>query len=427
MRLTTLISETDVSAAPGADCEIKGLSLDSRTVAPGELFAALAGSTADGARFISDAVNKGASAVLVGAETAVPNNLTVPVLRSGNPRRALAQLAVKFYARQPETIVAVTGTSGKTSVADFTRQIFLSAGRSAASIGTIGVVTADGADYGSLTTPDTITLHKMLAGLAAEGIDHLAMEASSHGLDQFRLDGVQLKAAAFTNLGRDHLDYHGDMESYFAAKLRLFSDLLPADGCAVINVDDDASQRVTAVAKARGQKILDVGRGAQYLRLHDVTRDGFAQVLSLGVAGQDHQVRLSLVGDYQVSNAIVAAGLALAVGLSPEEVMDGLRQLVGVAGRLEIVGESNGALLVVDYAHKPEALDAALQACKPFARGRLIVVFGCGGDRDKGKRPLMGRIAKDGADVVIVTDDNPRTEDAASIRAEVLAGQEGVA
>jgi len=350
----------------------------------------------------------------------------VPILRAENPRQVLAQLAAKFYRPQPATVVAVTGTSGKTSVADFTRQILLSAKRSAASIGTIGVITADEARYGSLTTPDPVTLHKTLCQLANAGIDHLAMEASSHGLDQYRLDGVQLKAAAFTNLGRDHLDYHPDLESYLNAKLRLFAELLPAGGTAIVNSDDAVSGRIIEIAKARGQAVIDVGKSAISVRLTDVSRDGFAQVLSLKIDGQAHTVRLGLVGDYQVSNALVAAGLALSVGVTPDAIASALGQLVGVAGRLEIVGTVKGALMVVDYAHKPEALEAALRACQPFANGRLILVFGCGGDRDKGKRPIMGKIAQQGADVVIVTDDNPRTEDAARIRSEVSAGLKDV-
>jgi len=426
MQLATLISDTELSSQTVSECHVSGLSLDSRTIKPGEVFAALAGSAADGARFISDAADKGASAILTGRETHVPEGVGVPVLRAQNPRKVLAHLAAKFYSPQPETVVAVTGTSGKTSVADFTRQILLSAGRGAASIGTIGVITADEARYGSLTTPDPVTLHKMLSELAGAGIDHLAMEASSHGLDQYRLDGVNLKAAAFTNLGRDHLDYHADVESYLNAKLRLFNELLPADGVAVVNVDEDVSQKVIEIAKVRGQSIVDVGANAERVRLNSVSREGFAQVLSLTIDRKDYTVRLGLVGDYQVSNALVAAGLALAADVSPDAIVSALGKLVGVAGRLEIIGDVKKALMVVDYAHKPEALEAALRACRPFASGRLIVVFGCGGDRDQGKRPLMGQIAQKGADDVIVTDDNPRTEDAATIRADVRGGLEGI-
>ncbi|MCH9765406.1 MAG: UDP-N-acetylmuramoyl-L-alanyl-D-glutamate--2,6-diaminopimelate ligase [Alphaproteobacteria bacterium] len=426
MRLTTLISGADISVDPNADCEITGLSLDSRTVKPGDLFAALAGAKDDGLRFVDAAVAKGARAVLVDANADVSIDGSVVVLRAETPRRALACLAARFFAAQPECIVAVTGTSGKTSVADFTRQLLLNAGRSAASIGTIGLIRADKATYGSLTTPDSITLHKTLAGLARDGVTHLAMEASSHGLDQARMDGVRLTAAAFTNLSRDHLDYHADMEAYFDAKLRLFSELLPDDGTAVVHVDDAASARILECARARGLKVIEVGTKAKDVQLVGVSRDGFAQNLSLRVNSEDATVRLGLVGDYQVSNALVAAGLALAVGVPQSDVIAGLGKLIGVAGRLEIIGEVKGALAVVDYAHKPEALDAALRACRPFASGRLIVVFGCGGDRDKGKRPLMGKIAHEAADVVIVTDDNPRSEDPATIRTEVRAGQNDV-
>lgn len=426
MRLATLISETELSSQTVPPCDVTGVSLDSRSIKSGEVFAALAGCSADGSRFISDAAGKGAIAILTGRDADVPEDLGVPVLRAQNPRQVLALLAAKFYAPQPETVVAVTGTSGKTSVADFVRQILLHAGQSAASVGTIGVITADAAHYGSLTTPDPVTLHKTLSELANAGIDNLAMEASSHGLDQYRLDGVKLKAAAFTNLGRDHLDYHPSVEAYLKAKLRLFAELLPAHGTAVVNVDDPVSAEVIKIANARGQNVIDVGATAHDIRLNSVSRDGFAQVLSLAIDGQEHTVELGLVGDYQVSNALVAAGLARAVGVAPEEIVGALGKLTGVAGRLEIIGEVKDALMVVDYAHKPEALEAALRACRPFATGRLIVVFGCGGDRDKGKRPIMGRIAHDGADVVIVTDDNPRSEDAAQIRSEVKAGLEGV-
>lgn len=426
MRLTTLIAETDLAPVTAPECEVTGLSLDSRTVADGNLFAALSGVASDGAEFISDAVAKGASAVLTSHDAKVPNTITVPVLKTENPRQMLAQLAEKFYAPQPAVGLAVTGTSGKTSVADFTRQLLLGAGKSAASMGTIGVITATSADYGSLTTPDTVTLHKTLQSLAQKGVDHVVMEASSHGLDQYRLDGFSLSAAAFTNLGRDHLDYHTDMDAYFAAKMRLFADLLPPSGTAVINVDDPASDRVLDIVRQRGQTLVDVGRGGSRVRLRGVTREGFAQTLALTIEGHNVDVRLGLVGDYQVSNALVAAGLALAVGVGADVIAEGLGRLKGVAGRLEIIGEVKGALLVVDYAHKPEALEAALRACRPFASGKLIVAFGCGGDRDRGKRPLMGRIAHDLADIAIVTDDNPRTERASDIRAEVIAGLSGL-
>ena len=412
-------------AAP-AGCgavEITGLTSDSRKAAPGMLFAALAGSKADGARFVADAVAKGASAVLVGVDTAVPEGLMVPVLRAAEPRRALALLAARFSGAQPATIVAITGTSGKTSVAEFTRQIFATLGHPAASLGTIGVVKPSGAVYGSLTTPDPITLHATLADLAREGVTHLAMEASSHGLDQHRLDGVRLTAAAFTNLGRDHMDYHPTVEHYFDAKMRLFTDLLEPGRAVVVNADGARADDVVAVARRRGLAVSTTGSRGADIRLEEVVRDGFEQRLRLSFPGGTATVRFPLVGAYQVENALVAAGLAVAVGAgSHADALAAIEHLKGVPGRLDIVGEAKGGLAVVDYAHKPEALQAALDACRPFATGRLICVFGCGGDRDRGKRPIMGRIAVEAADVTIVTDDNPRTEAPAAIRAEIMAG-----
>lgn len=340
-------------------------------------------------------------------------------------RAALARIAAKFAGRQPDCAVAVTGTSGKTSVADFTRQIFSALGRSAASVGTIGIIKPGEAIYGSLTTPDPVTLHATLATLAGEGVTHLAFEASSHGLDQHRLDGVVLKAAAFTNLGRDHMDYHPTVEAYLNAKLRLFTELLEPGQPAVINADGAYAGDVIAAAKKRGLAILTVGTTGHAIRLKGVTRDGFQQVLDLDVGGADYVVRLPLVGAYQVENALVAAGLAIATGEDAARVLDVLSTLKGVPGRLEIIGENRGGLAIVDYAHKPEALAAALDACRPFAHGRLISVFGCGGDRDKGKRPIMGRISAEKADVTIVTDDNPRHERPEDIRKEILAGAPG--
>jgi len=426
MLLSKLTSAAEVAAPAGSgNVEIARITADSRQAAPGTLFVALAGTRADGAKFIADAVAKGAVAVLAGETAAIPDGLTVPVLRAGEPRHALALMAARFFARQPETVVAVTGTSGKTSVAEFTRQLFRAAGRRAASLGTIGVVKPDGAVYGSLTTPDPVTLHETLAALAGEGITHLALEASSHGLDQFRLDGVRIAAGAFTNLGRDHLDYHPTTEAYLAAKLRLFEELLAPGQPAVINADGPRAADVMAAARRRGLRIVSVGKGGETVRLARLARDGFAQVMTIVHAGRAYEARLPLVGTYQAANAMVAVGLALAVGEDPDVVIAALAGLEGVKGRLEIVGERNGALAVVDYAHKPEALEAALEGVRPFATGRVICVFGCGGDRDRGKRPIMGRIAVERADVTIVTDDNPRTEDPAAVRAEILAGAPG--
>lgn len=427
MRLSSLMTDTGI-VAPPADAEaidIVRIAADSRHAVPGALFVALAGTKADGAKFIADAVAKGAVAVLAGVGAAVPQNFAVPVLRAAEPRRALALMAARFYGAQPEIAVAVTGTSGKTSVAEFTRQLFAAAGHKAASLGTIGVVKPDGPVYGSLTTPDPVTLHETLAALAAEGITHLAFEASSHGLDQYRLDGVRIAAAAFTNLGRDHLDYHPTTEAYLAAKLRLFEELLPDGAPAVVNVDAPRAADVVRVAQTRGLPLVTVGAAGETVRLAKLDRDGFAQRLSITHAGRTYDVRLPLIGTYQVANALVAVGLALAVGDDPAVVIPALAGLSGVKGRLDIVGERNGGLAVVDYAHKPEALEAALDGVRPFATGKLICVFGCGGDRDRGKRPIMGAISVKRADVTIITDDNPRTEEPAAIRAEILAAAPG--
>jgi UDP-N-acetylmuramoyl-L-alanyl-D-glutamate--2,6-diaminopimelate ligase len=321
----------------------------------------------------------------------------------------------------------VTGTSGKSSVADFTRQLFAALGSPAASIGTLGVITSRGGAYGSLTTPDPLTLHETLSRLAEEGITRLAMEASSHGIEQRRLDGVRLSAAAFTNLGRDHLDYHGTPEVYLAAKLRLFETLLPQGAPAVINADGAEARAFIEAARHRGARVLTTGRGGETLKLLAAAPVGFEQHLTVLAGEHRIEVRLPLAGSFQVENALVAAGLVLAIeGIGrSEEVLAAISHLQGVSGRLERVGEVNGALCVVDYAHKPDALDHALQALRPFASGRLICIFGCGGDRDRGKRPIMGRIAVTKADRVIVTDDNPRSEDPAAIRAEILAEAPG--
>lgn len=425
MKLHTLAGpEIAVPPQFGA-VEISGITADSRQARPGWLFAALSGAHADGARFIADAIGNGAAAVLTrnGAAAGVPDS--VPVLTSAEPRRALALMAARLYPAQPATTVAVTGTSGKTSVADFTRQILARLGHAAAALGTIGLVKPNGSVYGGLTTPDPVALHRTLAELAGEGITHLAFEASSHGLDQFRLDGVRLKAAAFTNLGRDHLDYHPTMEAYLAAKLRLFTELLPPDGVAVINTDAEHAAEVTAAARGAGRTVATVGRHGDMLALESVEPDRFAQRMRVRHDGTATDIRLPLLGAYQASNALLAAGLAMATGEPADGVLGTLAKLEGVKGRLEIMGLARGGLVVIDYAHKPDALAAALKALRPFAPGRLVCVFGCGGDRDKGKRPIMGRIAASLADSVIVTDDNPRSEDPKIIRAEILAGAPG--
>jgi UDP-N-acetylmuramoyl-L-alanyl-D-glutamate--2,6-diaminopimelate ligase len=423
-----MLTGPETAASPGwGHVEISGLTADSREVQPGWLFAALPGAKADGARFVSDAIAKGAAAVLVKAGADVAGAGQVPVLASAEPRRALALMAARFFAAQPERIVAVTGTSGKTSVADFTRQIFAALGRKAASLGTIGLVKPDGSVYGGLTTPDPVTLHRTLAELAGEGFTHLAFEASSDGLAQHRLDAVKLEAAAFTNLGRDHLNTHHTVEAYRDAKLRLFTELLPSDGAAVLNADtrNENEELILRRALSCCRRAMTVGTRGETLKIERVDRDGFAQRLTVRHEGKTYDVRLPLIGDYQASNALLAAGLAIATGEVPERVFAALETLKGVKGRLEIAGELRGGLVVIDYAHKPDALVAALDALRPFAPGRLVCLFGCGGDRDKGKRPIMGQIAAAKADSVIVTDDNPRSEQPAAIRAEILAGAPG--
>jgi UDP-N-acetylmuramoyl-L-alanyl-D-glutamate--2,6-diaminopimelate ligase len=425
MRLSEVLP-AGIAAPPGADSiHVTGITAASAAVGPGAIFAGLPGSKIDGASFAADAIERGARAIVVGKGSGVTVPDGVALIEVENPRALLAKIAARFAGAQPRCAVAVTGTSGKTSVADFTRQIFASLGHSAASIGTIGIVKPGGAIYGSLTTPDPVTLHAMLAELAGEGVTHLAFEASSHGLDQHRLDGVELAAAAFTNLGRDHMDYHPSLEAYLKAKLRLFTELLDPGRPAVINSDGAEADKVSAAAKARGLRILTVGTSGETLKRTALNRDGFQQVMGVSCEGQSYEVRLPLVGSYQAENALVAAGLAIAVGEKTADVLAALSDLKGVPGRLEIVGERNGGLVVIDYAHKPEALAAALDACRPFATGRLISVFGCGGDRDKGKRPIMGSVSVEKADVTIVTDDNPRTETAADIRSQILAGAPG--
>ena len=407
-----------------AERDIAGVTADSRVVKPGDAFVAIAGLKADGLRFVDAALAAGAGAII--AERAPPGLAdTIAFVRVGNARRALALAAAKIYPRQPQSIAAVTGTSGKTSVAAFTRQIWTALGHRAASIGTIGIVTPRGETYGSLTTPDPVALHRSLDALAGDGVTHLAIEASSHGLDQYRLDGLRLAAGGFTNITRDHLDYHPTFEDYFAAKLRLFDTLLPAGAAAVVDVDHEHAERVVAVANARGLRSLTVGRHGSAIRLVETTRDGFAQNLRLEFQNEIFQVRLPLVGEFQIDNALVAAALAIATGGAAEAVFAALEHLIGAKGRLERVGAHRGASIFVDYAHKPDALAKALDALRPYAGGRLIVVFGAGGDRDRGKRPLMGEVAAAKADRVIVTDDNPRGEDPAAIRAAILAAAPG--
>ena len=407
------------------DIQVCGVTADSRTVKPGDVFVAIAGGNTDGARFIDLAITAGAVAIVAERAPAAPLPVGIGFMRVANARRALALIASKFFPRQPRTIAAVTGTSGKTSVAAFTRQIWASNGHQAASIGTIGIVSPRGESYGALTTPDPVELHRSLEALAGDGVSHLAIEASSHGLDQHRLDGLHLAAAAFTNITRDHLDYHANFGSYLAAKLRLFEELLPSGAAAIINVDHEHADAVTSAAQARGLAVTTVGRKGNGIRLLNSARDGFGQKLQLEHGRKHYRIHLPLVGEFQAENALVAAGLAIASGDDAGAVFAALEHLEGAKGRLERIGESSGAQIFVDYAHKPDALAKALEALRPYTVGRLLVVFGAGGDRDRGKRPLMGAVAAAEADKVIITDDNPRSEDPAEIRAAILAAAPG--
>ncbi len=421
MKLRDLLPADAALAPREGDIDIAGLTADSRAVKRGDVFFAVPGSKTDGLRFIEPAVAAGAVAVIAQRMPVTPVPEGVVFVRVANPRRALALAAARYFPRQPSTIVAVTGTSGKTSVAAFTRQIWSALKHPAASIGTIGLVSPKGETYGSLTTPDPVDLHRTLDALAGEGVTHLAVEASSHGLDQNRLDGVRLMAAAFTNITRDHLDYHPSFDSYLAAKRRLFEELVPRGGAAVIEVDNDHAETMMAAAKARGLNVLGVGRNATGIRLVECKIEGFSQTLQVEHRKRNFRVRLPLVGQFQVENALVAAGLAIVTGGNPGAVFLALEGLKGAKGRLELVGHSKGAPIFVDYAHKPDAIGKALDALRPYVTGRLFVVFGAGGDRDRGKRPLMGAIANAKADRLIVTDDNPRSEDPAAIRAAILA------
>ena len=408
-----------------ADPMITGVTADSRKVAPGSLFVALPGSAADGRAFIPQALSQGAAAVLAPADT---DAALAPVLvTSGDVRRSYAIAARSFYGAQPKTCVAVTGTNGKTSVAAFCRQIWAALGLSAASMGTLGVLKQTGnvnqALTGpGLTSPDAADAARLLAELAADGVTHLALEASSHGIDQRRLDGVSLKAAAFTNLTQDHLDYHGDMESYRAAKLRLFDTLLPRGRTAVLNADSEAYSSFAAASIMSGLGVMGVGERGRDLTLVSRSAVPEGQRLTLDVRGTLHEVLLPLAGAFQASNALVAAGLCIAAGEKPERVLAALEKITGAQGRLQRIPGGGRGEVYVDYAHTPDGLETVLKALRPHATGRLILVFGAGGDRDRAKRPLMGEIAGRLADVAIVTDDNPRSEDPATIRRAVREG-----
>lgn len=412
--------------APTAGAEpidVTGFAIDHRQVAPGNVFGAFPGTRVNGEDYIDAAIAGGAVAVVARPEARVVGAVHVA---ADNPREAFAALAARFFAPFPPVAVAVTGTNGKTSTVEMVRQLWRMAGENAASIGTLGVTTPDGQVRTGLTTPDVVTFLSNVAGLQREGVSHVAFEASSHGLSQHRSDGLAVKAAAFTNLSRDHLDYHGDMAAYLTAKLRLFSEVLGDDGTAVVWADDQQSARVIDLAHARGNRLITVGRHGDTLRL--VGRDPtlLGQTLVVEAEGETHRVSLPLIGAYQAANALVAAGLVIATGAPVKATLSNLARLQPVRGRLErAVITRAGAPVYVDYAHTADALEAAIAALKPHAVGRLIVVFGAGGDRDPGKREPMGKIAAAQADMVIVTDDNPRTEDPAEVRRMILQGAPG--
>ena len=426
-RLSDLVArELDV------DPEIAGVTSDSRRVQPGWLFAALPGAQADGRAFIDQALEKGAAAILAPQDTPDLNvNGAAPLIRACDTRRLYALAASRFYGAQPAVVVAVTGTNGKTSVATFCRQIFARLGRRAASLGTLGLQIEDASGVESLTgpgltTPDAAEVARLAADLHARGVTHLAMEASSHGLDQRRLDGLTLSAAGFTNLSQDHLDYHGDMDVYRSAKLRLFETLAPRQAPAVLNADAADFPAFAAAAVVNGHTVLSVGETGRAIRLIKRVPEPYGQSLTLEIDGAIHDVNLPLAGAFQASNVLVAAGLCIATGEDAAQVMAALATLQGAPGRMQRIGAGpRGGEAYVDYAHTPDGLYTVLEALRPHTRGRLIVVFGAGGDRDASKRPLMGQAAAQLADLAIVTDDNPRSEDPASIRAAVLAGCPG--
>lgn len=397
---------------------ISGFAIDHRKVSPGTIFGAFAGARFNGEDFIADAVRAGAIAVVARPQARVEG---VVHIKSDEPRRTFALLAAQFYGPYPETVAAVTGTNGKTSTAELTRQLWRMAGHHAASIGTLGVTTADEAVTTGLTSPDIVTFLSNMAGLQREGVTHVAYEASSHGLHQYRAEGLPVRAAAFTNLSRDHLDYHGDMPSYLTAKLRLFSEVVANDGTAVIHLGDEHADRVLDLARARGLTLLTIGEMGQALRLERRTPTALGQTLDILADGEHYIVKLPLIGAYQAANALTAAGLVIATGGEIATTLANLERVQPVRGRLERACiTTNGAAVYIDYAHTPDALTAAIEAARPHTAGKLILVFGAGGDRDTGKRPLMGKAAL-AADVVIVTDDNPRTEDPAGIRRAILA------
>ena len=429
MRLSKLIASNKNLTLRGDDVDIASLTADSRKVKPGALFIAIPGMQHDGRAFIAYALQHGAAAILVPQQDGEPYPATSESLLtcSGDLRQAIASLAATFTPRQPKTIAAITGTSGKTSTAQFTREIWQIMGHASASIGTLGLVTKNETRYGSLTTPDAITLHQMLDECASHGISHVALEASSHGLSMHRLDQVHLTAGGFTNLSRDHLDYHATMEAYFAAKLRLFTELLPTGSAAILNADSPEYTVLTNQAKQRGLRVLSYGNTGKDLKLIAANPSSQGQILRLEILGATHEILLPVIGTFQVWNALCALGLVIGSGGEVGQATQALSHLSGVPGRLQKIGTTaTGGTVFVDYAHKPDALDHVLTALRPHVAAhkgaKLGVVFGCGGNRDAGKRPLMGAIAARLADWTIITDDNPRHEDPTAIRHQILGG-----
>ncbi|MEO1044347.1 MAG: UDP-N-acetylmuramoyl-L-alanyl-D-glutamate--2,6-diaminopimelate ligase [Pseudomonadota bacterium] len=417
MKLGTIFSAVPASLA---EQPVTGFAIDHRKVAPGTVFGAFRGSRFNGEDFIEGAVQAGAIAVVAAPDAPVP--ASVAHIADDEPRRAFAQGAARYFRPVPGTVAAVTGTNGKTSTAEMTRQLWHMAGHGAASIGTLGVTTSFDQNRTGLTTPDIVTFLSNMSGLARQGVSHAIFEASSHGLSQYRTEGLSVKITAFTNFSRDHLDYHGTMEAYFAAKMRLFDEVVDADGSVVIWADDPKSIEVQERCEARGLKVLTVGEAGDDIVLESRTPTQLGQVLMVEYEGKTYRIALPLIGAYQAANALTAAGIALASGGEPQQVFDHVARLQPVRGRLErAVICANGAPVYVDYAHTGDALASAIAALRPHVGGQLICVFGAGGDRDTGKRAEMGRIAHDNADRVVVTDDNPRGEDPAAIRGEILA------
>lgn len=426
MKLSALVAAAglpDVGpSAADSDANVTGFAIDNRKVAPGTVFGAFRGTKFNGEDFIAAAIEAGAVAVVAHPDARVEGAIH---FADAEPRRLFARLAAPFFAPVPDTLVAVTGTNGKTSTVELTRQLWRMAGERAASIGTLGVTTSDETVSTGLTTPDIATFLANLSGLAREGVTHVAYEASSHGLSQFRIEGPRVAAGAFTNLSRDHLDYHATMEDYFAAKMRLFDEVVVDGGTAVVWADDVWSDKAIDHARSRGLGLFTVGQKGEAIRLISRTPTGLGQTLEIEHEGKTRKIDLPLIGAYQAANALVAAGLVIATGGDANATFDAMKRLVTVRGRIERAGlNPRGAPVYVDYAHTPDALEAAIAALRPHVTGRLIVVFGAGGDRDQGKRPEMGKVASAGADLAIVTDDNPRGEDPAAIRQMILAGMQ---